>query len=312
MATVLITGGTGLIGKALTAELLAKGYSVIILSRSAKAGGVPKNMTYAQWNVTAQTIDEKAIQQSDYIVHLAGANVADGRWTDNRKKEILHSRTQSSALLVTALSNVANNVKAVISSSAIGWYGADPTIPNPQPFVETDPADQTFLGVTCQAWENSIEPVTGLGIRLVKLRTGVVLSTEGGAYKEFKKPLQFGVASILGSGDQVISWIHITDIVRLFIYAIENENLHGAYNAVAPEPVSNKQLILSMAKAGKPFYVPVHVPELVLKTMLGEMSVEVLKSATVSSKKVEQAGYQFMFPSVEAAVQNLQLKANKA
>jgi uncharacterized protein (TIGR01777 family) len=216
MATVLITGGTGLIGKALTKELMAKGYEVIVLTR--KVGGEkaqPAGLSYAQWDIEKQTIDEKAIQKADYIIHLAGANVAEGRWTDKRKKEILESRTKSSGLIVKALSEIQNKVKAVISASGIGFYGPDPAIPNPKPFVETDPADPSFLGETCRQWENSIDPVINLGKRLVKLRTGIVLSNDGGAYAEFKKPLNFGVASVLGSGKQIVSWIHIHDIVGM-------------------------------------------------------------------------------------------------
>ncbi len=304
MATVLITGGTGLIGKALTKELLAKGYEVIVLTRNAGGQQKQTGLSYAQWDLEKQTIDDKAIQKSDYIVHLAGANVAGGRWTAKRKREILESRTKSSGLIVKALSEIQNNVKAVISASAIGFYGADPTIPNPKPFTETDPADNSFLGKTCEAWESSIDPVLGLGKRLVKLRTGIVLSNKGGAYAEFKKPLNFGVASVLGTGKQIISWIHIHDITGLYLFAIENEKINGVYNAVAPQPVSNQKLIEAMAQEKK-IAVPMKVPTFALKLALGEMSVEVLKSATVSSKKIEDAGYLFMFPSLEAAVGNL-------
>lgn len=207
--------------------------------------------------------------------------------------------------MVNALNTMPNDVKAVISASAIGWYGADPQIPNPAPFTETAPADDSFLGNTSLQWEESINPVVQLGKRLVKLRTGIVLSNEGGAFKEFKKPLNFGTAAILGSGNQVVSWIHITDMVLLYIYAIENTNLHDVYNAVAPQPVSNKELILSIAKYKGGIAIPIHVPQFALKLALGEMSVEILKSATVSSKKIEAAGYNFMFPTIESAVQNL-------
>jgi len=303
MTTVLITGGTGLIGQALTKELIAKGYEVIILSRNPNKEKTA-NVSYAAWNLAAQTIDEKAIQKTDYIIHLAGANVAGGRWTTKRKKEIVESRTKSGELLVKGLKNIPNKVKAVISASAIGFYGADAIIPNPKPFIETDPPDDSFLGRTCVQWESSTDPVTELGKRLVKLRTGIVLSNDGGAYAEFKKPMKFGIAPVLGSGKQIISWIHINDIAGLYIYAIENEKMNGVYNAVAPNPVSNKKLI-RLIREEKKISIQVSVPEFALKLALGEMSIEVLKSATVSNKKVEEAGYVFMFPSIEAAVKNL-------
>lgn len=305
MATVLIAGGTGLIGQALTKELLTKGYEVIILTRHPQKEQKPtRHISYAAWDLSAQTIDENSIQTADYIVHLAGANVAGVRWTEKRKKEIVESRTKSGELLVKALKEIPNRIKAVICASGIGFYGADPTIPNPKPFVESDPADDSFLGRTCVQWENSLDPVTEVGKRLVKLRTGIVLSNDGGAYAEFKKPMKFGIASVLGSGKQMLSWIHINDIVGLYIYTIENEKINGVYNAVAPEPVSNKKLIHLMADEKK-ISIPVSVPEFVLKLALGEMSVEILKSATVSNKKIEEAGYVFMFPSIEAAVKNL-------
>jgi uncharacterized protein (TIGR01777 family) len=308
MATVLITGGTGLIGQALTKELTAKGYEVIILTRRINPSKEKPQplVSYAVWNIEQQTIDKKAVQKADYIIHLAGANVAGGRWTQNRKRLIRESRTKSAALLVKALKEIPNKVKAVVSASAIGWYGMDPQVPNPKPFVETDPSDASFLGQTCKLWESSIEPVMDLGKRLVKLRTGIVLSNKDGAYAEFKKPLRIGIAPVLGNGKQILSWIHINDIAGLYLYAIENEKMQGVYNAVAPQPVTNRQLILAMAKAGNKFYITVPVPEIALKTGLGEMSIEVLKSATVSNKKAEKAGYLFMFPSIEAAVHNLE------
>ncbi len=311
MATVLITGGTGLIGNALTKELVQKRYNVIILTRDPSAHqNISDQVSYAKWDIKDQVIDEKAVAAADYIVHLAGANVAEGRWIDSRKKEIVESRTRSGDLLVKALKEIPNKVKAVISASAIGWYGPDETIPAAKPFVETDPADASFLGQTCMKWERSIEPVMQLGKRLVILRTGIVLSNEGGAYAEFKKPLKLGVAGILGNGRQMISWIHINDMAGLYLFAIENENLSGIYNAVAPQPVSNQQLVETMKKERGGFGISMHVPAFVLKAALGEMSIEVLKSTTVSSKKTEAAGYSFIFPNIEVAVRNLNKKAS--
>jgi uncharacterized protein len=305
MTTVLITGGTGLIGKSLTKMLLQKDYKVIVLTRQVGISDRPagEGPYFAQWDIEKQTIDKSAIQQADYIIHLAGAGVAEKRWTENRKKEILESRTKSSELIVKTLTETDNKVKAVVSASAIGWYGADPAIPNPKPFVETDPADNSFLGETCKLWEQSIDPLTSLSKRLIKLRIGIVMSNEGGALKEFIKPLRAGVATILGDGKQVVSWVHLDDLCRLFIASIENESMIGVFNAVAPQPVDNKALVLELAKQMRGrFFVPVYVPSFVLKLMMGEMSIEVLKSATVSAEKIHKTGFQFLYPSIESAL----------
>lgn len=305
MQTVLISGGTGLVGSRLTELLIAKNYKVIVLSRNANTISTNPMISYAAWNIEQQTIDVSAIEQADYIVHLAGAGVADKRWSKKRKNEILSSRTQSSALLVKALKENKHNIKALVSASAIGWYGPDPAT-HKNGFEENDTAATDFLGSTCQQWEASIEPVTTLNLRLVKLRTGIVLSPKGGALKEFLNPIKIGIAAILGNGKQMVSWIHIDDLCRQFIYAIENSNLQGSYNAVAPNPVNNQQLTLAIAKKlrGK-FFIPIHVPAFVLKIMLGEMSIEVLKSTTVSSKKIQKAGFTFSYPTIEIAVLNL-------
>lgn len=306
MTTVLITGGTGFIGKSLTRLLVEKGYHVIILTRDTKKNNGSPNIQYAAWDINAQTIDTHAVQQADYIIHLAGAGVGDKRWTAKRKKEIVDSRTKSSDLLLKVLKENANNVKAVFSASGIGWYGEDPVIPNKKPFIEPDPADEGFLGETCRVWEAGIAPVTTLGKRLAIFRTGIVLGKDGGALKEFIRPVKFGIATVLGSGKQIMSWIHIEDVCRLYLYAIENEIINGVYNAVTAMPVSNKELILQLAKKirGR-FFLPVHVPAFVLKLVLGEMSIEILKSATVSCEKIGKAGFIFQYPSIQAALEQI-------
>jgi uncharacterized protein (TIGR01777 family) len=328
MATIMITGGTGTVGKRLTDLLLKKGHSVIIVGRGehSKGSSTSKpsnsssafnqtNLRYAQWNIDAQTIDESAIQQADYIIHLAGAGVADKRWSDARKKEIADSRINSCALIVKALSSIPNKVKGVISASAIGWYGPDNQLDDEgnastgldkRGFTEAANPYPDFLGNTCKAWEDSITPVKAFGKRLVILRTGIVLSNQGGALVEFKKPLLFKTAAILGSGKQMISWIHVDDLCNQYIYAIENEQMNGVYNAVAPHPVSNQSLTIELAKkiCGS-FYIPFYVPAFVLKIALGEMSIEVLKSATVSSHKIEAAGFHFQYPSIHDALNQL-------
>lgn len=301
---VLITGGTGFIGNALCKLLLDKGYAVTILSRSKNKTSANPDLKYACWDIKNKYIDSHAISEADYIIHLAGAGVVDKKWTTAYKKEIQESRIKSSELIIQSLQSINHNVKAIISSSAIGWYGPDKTA-NHQ-FTETDPADDNFLGETSRLWEASVEPASQLGIRVCKLRTGIVLSKNGGALAEFMKPVRLGVAAMLGSGTQVFSWIHIEDLCRIFIHAIENENISGSYNAVSPDPVNQKKLMLELARIMKgSFFIPFHVPKFLLKLMMGERSIEVLKSTTVNCDKIRNTGFTFLFPSIEAALKNL-------
>lgn len=307
MSIVLITGGTGLVGKRLTAILVEKGYEVIILSRNPPQEVYPSELvSYAHWDIELQTIDAAAVAKADYVIHLAGAGVADKRWSAERKREIIKSRTLSSALLIKGLQENNNQIRAVVSASAIGWYGNDKKENKKKAFEEDAPNDPGFLGETCRVWEESIDPVEAMFKRLVKLRIGIVLSKEGGALASFMKPLKSGLATILGTGSQMISWIHIDDLCRLFMYALENEEMRGVYNAVAPIPVTNKQLVIELAKnmRGR-FYIPVYVPAFVLQVVLGEMSIEVLKSARVSGHKIKTAGFSFLYPAVDVALKEI-------
>lgn len=303
MNTILITGGTGLVGNVLTKALLSKGYSVIILTRQKDKQSTVPNLSYAYWDINTMVIDQHVFAEVTHIIHLAGAGVADKRWTKKRKQEIIDSRVKSGQLLVQCLKDIPNKVQALISASAIGWYGADPEVPNPHAFKENDKPATEFLGRACKLWEESTKPVIELGIRLVHVRIGIVLSKNGGALKEFMKPQQFGIGAILGNGKQIISWIHIDDLVQIFIEAVEDATMQGAYNAVAPNPVSNKELTIALATARGKFYIPVHVPSIILKVVLGEMSEEVLKSATVSAEKILATGFQFIYDRIEDALQ---------
>ena len=315
MPTVLITGGTGMIGTALSRHLLNQGYDVIILSRNpVETASVYKtsssqnsfrpsgNIFYAKWDTEKQMIDPQAIAKADHIVHLAGEGVAKKRWTKKRKEQIRLSRTQSSELLFNCLSTQSNKVKSVISASAIGWYGPD----QGKVFTEEHQSANDFLGQTCKAWEESIDKVQSLGKRLVKLRLGIALSNEGGALAEFKKPARFGVAAILGSGHQVTSWIHIDDLCRAFIHAIETASMEGVYNLVAPQPATNKELTLLIANAmNGHFFIPFKVPAFLLQLIMGEMSVEVLKSTTVDSGKLQSTGFNFIYTNIHSVIKHL-------
>ena len=304
MATILITGGTGLIGTALTPMLLSKGYEVIILTRQTDQQNTGA-VKYANWNVESGMIDKDAIARADYIIHLAGANVGDKRWTKKRKKEIVESRVKSGELIAKALSEIPNKVQCVLTASGIGWYGPDTKISKQKGFNENDPHSNDFLGEVCEQWEESLKPVVALDKRLIIFRQGIVLSKEGGAFTEFKKPLKFGIAAILGNGKQVLSWIHIEDLCRMYIYCLEKK-ISGVFNAVAPQVVSNKNFTLQLAKKLRgEFFIPVYVPSFALKIVLGELSIEVLKSATVNDEKIKSTGFQFLYPSAEAALNNL-------
>ena len=311
METVLITGGTGMIGKALTQALIERGFNVIILTRhiSNKQKTKSDKLSYAIWDIEKQTIDKDEFAKADYIIHLAGASVAEKRWTKKRKQEIVSSRVDSGKLITDSLKNLPNKVKTIASATAIGWYGFDKK--DGKKFTEDDPSSNDFLGQTCKQWEGAIELASFLGKRLVKLRIGIVLSNDGGAYPEFKKPLKFGFATILGNGKQIVSWIHIDDLIRAILFAMENEKMEGVYNTVAPHPVSNKELVLEIARKERGrSYFPVHVPIFALKIRLGEMSIEVLKSATVSSEKIQQAGFIFQYPDVGSAISQLASQRN--
>ncbi len=304
MQTVLITGGTGMVGQSLTNYLIERGYEVIVLTRSEKRSS-RLHLSYAVWNIEKQYIDPIALKKADIIVHLAGESVATKRWTKQRKEAILQSRVQSGALLVKALKENEHKVKTVISASAIGWYGPDNEQSLKEGFTEIDPVDASFLGDTCKQWEESVYPIKALGIRMVTLRIGIVLNKRGGALLEFIKPARLGVAAILGNGKQIVSWIHQQDLNGIIEFAIQNPAINGVFNAVAPEPIDNQSLTLQIAAKYHSWYFKVYVPEWALKILLGEMSIEVLKSAKVSSHKLQKAQFSFQFPSISAALDNL-------
>lgn len=307
MPIVLISGGTGLVGTNLTRHLIERGYGIIILSRKKNQPSQNPKITYGYWNVENEIIEIEAVQKADFIIHLAGAGVMDKKWTKEYKKKILESRTKSAGLIIKCLQENEHHVKALISASAIGWYGRDAKpLARKEGFNETDLPGKDFLGETCLLWEASLEPVTELGLRLVKLRTGIALSKEGGAFKEFKMPLRFGIAAILNNGKQIISWIHIDDLCRMYCEAIENNLLSGSYNAAAPEPVSQKKFILTLGqKLRNKFFIPIYAPAFFLKLFYGERSIEILKSTTVSCKKIKSTGFTFLYPSIEAAIDEL-------
>ncbi len=313
MATILISGGTGLIGSHLTNLLIERGNDVIILTREKNKTTNNPKISYSFWSVKDKIIDAEVVRKADHIVHLAGAGVMDKKWTNEYKNLIIDSRVKSAELIISCLAENGHHVESFISASAIGWYGKDnkPLVRN-EGFIETDPPSDDFLGKTCVLWETASTPVTDLGIRLVRLRTGIVLSNKGGALERYKSTLKFGIAPILGNGRQIVSWIHIDDLCRMYCESIENNLLNGTYNAVAPEPLSQKDLIIELGQTmRKKFFIPVYVPAFGLKWVFGKRSIEILKSETVSNKKIKDTGFTFLYPSIESAIDDLVANSKK-
>lgn len=295
---VLITGASGLVGTRLTAMLVQKDYQISHLCRSSSKGPIP---TF-QWDVNAGTIENGALDEVDTIVHLAGAGIADKRWSASRKKEILESRTKSSELLFQNLKQNNHKVKTFVSASAIGIYGEGGP---EQTFTEEDQPADDFLADVVKQWEDSVSKMESLGIRVIKIRIGILLSEKGGALAEMVKPIKWGVGSPLGSGKQLISWIHIDDVCRIFMKAIEDESMAGAYNAVSPNAVTNKEMTEAIAKVlDKPLWAP-HVPGFVLRLILGKMSDLVLKGSKVSSEKIQSSNFDFQFLDLKEALEDL-------
>ncbi|MEO5912159.1 MAG: TIGR01777 family oxidoreductase [Pelobium sp.] len=295
---ILITGGSGTVGKHLSEMLLKKGYEVAHLSRS--EGNHPKIKTYL-WDVDQQQIDENCIDGVDTIVHLAGAGIADSRWTDKRKDIIITSRTDSIALIYDLLKRKTNQVKNVVSASAAGFYSDRKNTL----LSETDSPNTDFLAHSCVLWEKAVDKGAALGLRVVKFRTGVILDLETGALPEIAKPIKWGVGSPLGSGKQWISWIHLDDVVNMYLKGIEDQRLKGAYNMSTPYPLTNEALTKAIAnQLDKKLWAP-KVPAFALKLMLGEMSAVVLGSTKMSVQKIEETGFKFKFPEVKAALKDI-------
>ncbi len=294
MQNILITGGSGLIGQRITGLLKKKGYQVAWLGRSAHPG----QRTFL-WDIEKEKIDANALEWADAVVHLAGAGVAEKRWTPERKKLILESRTKSTQLLYSALEKTEKRPSTFISASAVGFYGFDT---GTALVDENSPAGSDFLAEVVQAWENEVKRMESLDIRTVILRTGIVLDADGGALKEMLKP---PVAAPLGSGDQWMSWIHIDDLARMYAHALEKTTLQGIFNAVGPNPATNQQTTREAAQAkGKPF-LNIGVPGFLLKLVLGEMAAMVLGGNRVSCQKIQKAGFQFEFFELSAALRDL-------
>ena len=300
---VLISGGSGFIGRHLTALLIAKGYSVSILSRSEKQN--KENVFYYKWDVVNQTIDEKAVLNADYIIHLAGENIAEQRWTAKRKAAIIDSREQSTLLLYSVLKKNNKKLDAFISASAVGIYGA---VNGEEICTEDMPPANDFLGYTCQKWEDSLDFIENLNSRTVMIRTGLVLGKNEGFLKKLTPLFKYRLGSALGSGKQYMPWIHVDDLCFIYYQAIVDPAMSGPYNAAINDNTTNSVFSKTLACVfGYSIWLP-NVPAFVLKLFMGQMAIIVLTGRRVSSDKIEQTGFKFQFKNLEGALRNCLIK----
>ncbi len=295
---VLITGATGLIGTEIVKLCHNKNIAVNYLTTSPSKLTKDENYKGFLWNPSKNEIDTDCIKDVDAIINLVGATISK-RWTDTYKKEIILSRTQSTQLLFNTLQNNPHHIKQIISASAIGVY--PDSLTNYYTEDETS-ISSSFLGQVVEKWEHAVDAFKEIGVEVTKVRIGLVLSKKGGALPQMAKPFKFGLGAALGSGKQWQSWIHITDLARLFLHVLEEE-LTGVYNAVAPNPETNQALSKQIAKTlNMPFFLP-NVPRFVLKLVLGEMHILLFESQRVSSKKIEDTGFDFKYYNLKNALE---------
>ncbi len=295
--TILVAGGSGLVGRRLSQLLESRHFKVIRLSRA------PSNPTKGvfHWDPSKGEIDMSAFSEADVVINLAGESIAGGLWTPWRRRKIINSRIQSTALLAKTIREQPNKVALVINASATGIYGdTGDMIMNEDSPVATD-----FLGTTCQRWEKEANAFSDAGIRTVIYRIGIVLSEEGGMLAEIRKPMLFRVLTVFGSGNQYQSWIHIDDLCRLMVRAINHDEIRGVYNAVAPGPLTNRNMMKLIGHIVGGFFLRVRIPSFVMRMMMGEMSKIVVSGTRVSSKKIESTGFKFTYPQADSALRNL-------
>ena len=297
---VLITGATGLIGTELVSLLLQNGISVNYLTKSKNKIVNELNYNGFHWSPEKGIIDENCLIGVDSIINLAGANISK-RWTNSYKQEIIESRLLSSALLFKAIKNNPNQVKQIVSASGTSIY------PNSDKVIYDENSTQvnnSFLGNVVVKWEESVDKFASLGLKVCKLRTGIVLSTKGGALVEMLKTIKIGLGSSFGSGKQIQTWIHIHDIASLYYFAIKND-LDGVYNAISPNPVSNEELTFTIAKVlKKPLFMP-NIPKFIMKLILGEMHELLFENRNLSAKKIIDKGFVFKYKTIDEALKNI-------
>ena len=297
---VLITGATGLIGTELVSLLLQNGINVNYLTTSKNKIINELNYNGFYWSPEQGIIDENCLMGVDSIINLAGANISK-RWTNSYKQEIIESRLLSSALLFKAVKSNPNQVKQIVSASGTSIY------PNSDTIIFDENSTQVndnFLGNVVVKWEETTDKFATLGLKVCKLRTGIVLSTKGGVLVEMLKTIKLGLGSSFGSGKQIQSWIHIHDIAALYYFAINN-NLEGVYNAVSPNPVTNEELTFSIAKVLKKLLFMPNIPKFIMKLILGEMHELLFENRHLSANKIIDEGFVFKFKTIDNALKNI-------
>lgn len=300
MKSVLITGGSGLIGRALSELLLAEGYKVFWLSRTKNLSA--KFPSYS-WDYTKREIDTEILEEVDIIVHLAGDSIGSGRWTETKKEQIMSSRIDSTVLLLETLRELNLKPDVFISASAVGIYG-NKTTENIYEEKDKTVADD-FLAQVCNEWEKAVEQISKtLGSRTVMIRTSMVLSPESEAFKKMYLPTKFGLGASLGSGKQYMPWIHIQDLCRIYLKAIQDTTLNGAYNASSPQQLRNREFMNTLSRVlKKPKLLP-FIPGFIIRMMMGEAAEMVLGGSRISSKKIQEKGFKFLYDNAEDAIRN--------
>lgn len=302
MASILISGGTGLVGGHLIPLLIENGHKVKVLTRK-KTGSLTISgiqVEAAHWNPTDGTIDSNAFEEITHVIHLAGASV-NTKWTDRNKTKILESRKDGTSTLINHILDNKLDIEKFISASGINYYGTT----EEKSFKESDPAGSGFLSKVCVAWEDASLPLKKAGIARTIFRIGVVLTPKGGPLAAMRLPFRFHLGASLGNGTQFLPWIHVNDLCRGFLYAVEQEDVKGTFNMVAPNAVTNKKFTKVMKKLHGQFLPLPAIPEFFLRMILGKRSALIFDSVRASANEILSTGFAFNFSTIEEALYDL-------
>lgn len=298
---VLISGGSGFIGSHLISLLSKKGYEIAVLSRGSKKSDLP-NVEFFHWDIKKKEIDSKALKNVNYVINMAGANIGSERWTEDRKKTIINSRTESTNFLYESVAEKSPELKCVISASAVGYYG---TFNSEKTLTEEDPNGNDFLAEVCRQWEESARQFEKIGARVVLLRQGPVLGKEGEIYQRMAGFAKWGINTAVGSGKQYLPWIYIDDLTKLYLFAMEHSTMTGAFNAVSGIDTNMNDFAKVLAHSLKKPVLTPNAPAFVIKMLFGELSQSLLEGSKVSNKKLEKEGFEFKFKNLEEVLDKI-------